>query len=128
MAHINSESGNRTLWCIGCETTWNFARLECPFCLEYDQGKLGYLKLASTEKFRLYTCDTCHRYLKTVIDNSIVHSHETRFEAEYLATSTLDTTASFENYIHDFVGFTAFDLQDNAAARRYVAKAKKQVQ
>lgn len=127
MAHIDSKTGIRRLWCAGCETVWPFARLVCPFCLETEQKKLGYLKIASNDQYRLYTCDTCRRYLKTKIDDSSLNGSEIDFETEYLLTTSLDLTASFENYIQDFIGFAAFDLQDNAAAQRYLAKAKNNV-
>ena len=65
--------------------------------------------------------------MKTKIDDSSLNGGEIDFEAEYLLTTSLDLTASFENYIQDFIGFAAFDLQDNAAAQRYLAKAKNNV-
>lgn len=123
MARINAEDNRRYLWCIGCETTWGFSRLRCPFCLEDDQSKLGYLKIADTERYRIYTCDSCHRYLKTVIDQGAKEIPDGGFDAQYLLTSALDVTAVFEKYIQDFVGFAAFDLQDNSAAKRYRERA-----
>lgn len=126
MARIDSDDNRRHLWCIGCETIWAFPRLRCPFCLENDHGKLGYLKIADTDRYRIYTCDSCHRYLKTVIDLGATESSDGGFDAQYLLTSSLDVTAVFEKYIQDFVGFAAFDLQDNSAAKRYREKATTQ--
>ena len=126
MGRISSEDNSRHLWCIGCETTWAFPRLRCPFCLEDDQGKLGYLKIADTERYRIYTCDSCRRYLKTVIDQGATEISDGGFDAQYLLTSSLDVTAVFEKYIQDFVGFAAFDLQDSAAAKRYREKVTTQ--
>lgn len=123
MARIKGEENRHHLWCIGCETMWAFPRLRCPFCLEDDQSKLGYLKIADTERYRIYTCDSCHRYLKTVIDQGATEISDREFDAQYLLTSSLDVTAVFEKYIQDFVGFAAFDLQDNSAAKRYREKA-----
>lgn len=126
MAWIDAEDNRRHLWCIGCETVWAFPRLRCPFCLEDDQSKLGYLKIADAERYRIYTCESCRRYLKTVIDHGATEISDGGFDAQYLLTSSLDVTAVFEKYIQDFVGFAAFDLRDNMAARRYREKAMTQ--
>lgn len=128
LSHISTEDGHRQLWCIGCDTVWAFPRLLCPFCLETDQSRLGYLKIAETDVYRVYVCETCRRYLKTIIGSSPLHSRSGNLDEQYLLTAALDSTAAFEKYIQDFVGFAAFDLQDNAAARRYIAKAMNQNQ
>ena len=62
---LDSERGSRWLLCSRCDTEWLFKRLECPFCDSPDQGALDYLA-DEKELYRLYTCQHCHNYLKTI--------------------------------------------------------------
>ncbi|MEW6050368.1 MAG: formate dehydrogenase accessory protein FdhE [Candidatus Zixiibacteriota bacterium] len=120
MGQIDAKEGGMQLWCIGCDHGWRFPRLRCPFCMEKDQIKLGYLQVDSSDKFRAYSCDSCRRYLKTIVvpENTMVD-----LDAEYLASSAVDITAAFEGYIQDFVGYAAFDMQDNPASQAYRQRA-----
>ncbi len=62
-AALTSETGPRTLLCPRCYGEWIYARIGCPFCKStesqtyYACGESGY---------RLYVCEVCNRYLKTV--------------------------------------------------------------
>lgn len=60
-----SQEGARTLLCSRCDNEWLYARLGCPFCENKDYRRISYF---SEEKglHRLYVCDNCQRYLKTV--------------------------------------------------------------
>lgn len=61
----SSQEGARFLLCSRCDNEWNFPRLGCPFCENKDYQKISYY---SDEKgpHRLYVCDNCQRYLKTI--------------------------------------------------------------
>lgn len=120
MGQIGSKEGRMQLWCIGCDHTWSFPRLHCPFCLEGDPAKLGYLKIDERDLYRAYSCDSCRRYLKTIVTSE---ADSVNFDAEYLSSSAVDVMASFEGYIQDFVGYAAFDMQNNAASQAYRQKA-----
>jgi FdhE protein len=120
MGHIDSHEGGRTLWCLGCGFSWQFPRLSCPFCLERRPEQLGFLRVDETDRFRVYTCDSCRRYLKTVV---APQNETVAFDVEYLSSSAYDVTASFEKYIQDFVGFAAFDMKENAASKAYRQRA-----
>ena len=122
MARLEPEYGRRLLWCIGCDGEWLFPRLACPFCFEKDQKKLGYLTVDGWPGYRIYTCDTCRRYLKTRDDRQHDKTQATSFDMNYLQTSTLDAAAHQEGFIKDFVGCAAFDMKDNKPARAYRAK------
>lgn len=62
---LEKEVGGRWLLCSRCDTQWQFPRLACPFCNTRNQRSISYL----TDEggvYRLYRCDECHTYLKTV--------------------------------------------------------------
>lgn len=62
---LDKERGSRWLLCSRCDMEWVFQRLECPFCGCQEQGALGYLT-DEAELYRLYTCQRCYNYLKTI--------------------------------------------------------------
>lgn len=57
--------GARRLLCARCDAEWVAPRGVCPFCGEVAPGRLGYFA-DKDGVYRLYTCETCRRYLKTV--------------------------------------------------------------
>jgi FdhE protein len=64
-AFLDKERGARWLLCSRCDAEWLFQRLECPYCGTQDQGALAYF---TDDKglYRLYVCERCRRYLKTI--------------------------------------------------------------
>lgn len=64
-AYLDEERGSRWLLCSRCDAEWIFQRLECPYCGCQDQNALSYF---SDDKglYRLYVCEQCKRYLKTI--------------------------------------------------------------
>jgi len=64
-AFLDKERGSRWLLCSRCDTEWIFQRLECPCCGTQDQKALAYF---SDDKglYRLYVCEQCKQYLKTI--------------------------------------------------------------
>lgn len=65
LAYLQEETGARSLICSRCDTEWPFPRLRCPFCGNDDHEDLAYF-LGEEETFRLYVCERCRHYLKTV--------------------------------------------------------------
>ncbi len=65
ISFLGRELGTRYLVCSRCDTEWVFQRLRCPYCGNQDQNALGY---HTTEDgvYRLYTCQNCKSYLKTI--------------------------------------------------------------
>lgn len=63
-ASLAADSGARRLLCSRCDYEWAYQRVGCPYCGETDPARLGYY-LASDNRYRLYVCDACGRYLKT---------------------------------------------------------------
>lgn len=63
-ASLAADSGARRLLCSRCDTEWSYRRVGCPYCEETDPARLGYYP-APDNRYRLYVCDACKRYLKT---------------------------------------------------------------
>lgn len=64
-ALLDAERGSRWLSCSRCDTEWAFQRLQCPYCNTQDQNDLSYFT-EDTGQYRLYICERCKTYLKTV--------------------------------------------------------------
>jgi len=64
-AYLARESGGRGLLCSRCDTQWLYKRLECPFCGNTKRESLAYYP-SEDNRYRLYVCDKCKRYLKAI--------------------------------------------------------------
>jgi len=62
---LDEESGARHLVCSRCSSQWRYVRLKCPFCGTSDHTKLRYFP-SDDEVYRLYVCELCKHYLKTI--------------------------------------------------------------
>lgn len=87
-AVVQREPGFRILLCSRCNGEWHFRRMGCPFCMERDHqtyypGEGG--------GYRLYVCEACHRYLKT-LDAGISETGRC-LPVEALATVSMDVAA-----------------------------------
>ena len=60
------EGARRMLVCALCGGEWLFGRILCPACLEEDPRKLPIFQSEKYPGVRLETCETCHRYVKTI--------------------------------------------------------------
>lgn len=60
------EHGRRYLICLPCDQRWHYRRMGCPFCGNGDFDRLGYLLLEDNKAYRVYCCEACKGYLKTV--------------------------------------------------------------
>jgi hypothetical protein len=57
----------RFLRCGLCASSWEFARLRCPFCGNQDHHRLGYIHVEGEEnRWRAATCAACQGYVKMV--------------------------------------------------------------
>jgi len=67
--------GGRVLLCSRCDTEWPFPRASCPHCGDSDPKKQGYHPVGEGGRYRLYVCEACGGYVKTVdlrvVDNSL---------------------------------------------------------
>lgn len=95
MAKLSGEVGIRMLHCGRCETEWRFDRIGCPYCGNKDTGKLSFVTLEDNKQYRLYLCDQCKSYLKTVDERQC---GAVDLFCEDLATADFDKLASSEGY------------------------------
>lgn len=95
-AYLEAERGARWLICSRCDAEWLFQRLQCPYCQTVDQKDLSYYS-NDDEIYRLYVCDKCKHYLKT-IDLRKAGSG-TEVSVERLLTYELDVQASEYGYL-----------------------------
>lgn len=64
-AYLTQATGERRLLCGRCDTEWHFSRVGCPFCGNQDPSSYGYYT-NEENPYRLYACNQCRRYLKTL--------------------------------------------------------------
>ncbi|HEX76609.1 MAG TPA: formate dehydrogenase accessory protein FdhE [Dehalococcoidia bacterium] len=62
---LDNEHRSRWLVCSRCDTEWLFQRLQCPYCGTTDQNVLAYFT-DDEGLYRLYVCEQCKHYLKTI--------------------------------------------------------------
>ncbi len=84
----------RRLLCARCDTEWSYQRSGCPFCEQVEQW--AYFP-DENEVFRLYVCDVCHHYLKTV-DWRQTFAHRL-LPVERMLTVGMDIAAAQAGYI-----------------------------
>lgn len=92
---LEKESGARRLLCARCNAVWTFHRTRCPFCGEEAADKFGYYASADSV-YRLYTCETCKRYLKTIDLREL--AREVNLPAERILTIGMDLSARGAGY------------------------------
>jgi len=96
IAYLEKEHGARWLVCARCDSEWMFQRLQCPYCGNQDQGKLAFFT-DEKELYRLYVCEQCRCYLKTV--DLRKSEPEVLLPLERFYTLDLDAQAKEKGYI-----------------------------
>jgi FdhE protein len=94
--------GPRTLICAFCQHQWSVPRIFCPACETRDSGANAYFFNQEEAEYRVYTCDNCGFYLKTVDLNLLGRAFYP--PVEVLLTLHLDIQAQEQ-------GFTAEGVQ-----------------
>lgn len=95
LAKLTGEDGHRELYCQRCETSWRYERMGCPYCNEVTPAEASFFTLDDNKQYRVYLCDRCNSYLKTVDEREC---GEVDLFCEDLATSALDEIAQAEGY------------------------------
>jgi len=93
-ALLEKDSGKRYLYCGLCEIKWRFQRLGCPYCYNNESQ---FIAIEGMEKYRVYFCDECHGYIKTIDENK-VGEEEVNLFWEDINTIHLDFLALSEGY------------------------------
>ncbi|MDO7786781.1 formate dehydrogenase accessory protein FdhE [Desulforamulus aquiferis] len=94
IAKLAGKDGHRRLYCGRCEIDWRYKRLGCPHC-DDNASQASFITLDNYKQYRIYLCDRCKSYLKTV-DERI--SGEVDLFCEDLATAELDKIAQAEGF------------------------------
>lgn len=89
-AALALETGARTLLCARCDFEWPFWRGTCPFCECDDPDQQKYF-LSDDAVYRLYICEKCGRYLKTIDLRQV--ADERLLPVERIVTLPLDLAA-----------------------------------
>lgn len=91
-----ADQGDRWLICGFCQHQWAVPRIFCPACETRDNGAISYFFSPEEAEYRVYTCDNCRFYLKTVDLRQLGR----RFypPAEVLLTLHLDIQAQEEGF------------------------------
>ena len=91
-AALEKDGGAWRLLCARCDFEWVFPRAHCPFCgaehIAYFPSKDG--------AYRLYTCDNCQRYLKTIDLREL--ARDAHLPAERVLTIEMDYAARRANW------------------------------
>ncbi|MBM7855344.1 FdhE protein [Desulfohalotomaculum tongense] len=95
MAKLTGDAGIRKLYCGRCESEWRFNRLGCPFCGSKDSSQISFIMPEDKKQYRLYLCDQCKSYIKTVDERQC---GEVDLFCEDLATADFDRLANSEGY------------------------------
>jgi formate dehydrogenase maturation protein FdhE len=94
-ATLDAEVGARYLVCSRCNSQWLYRRLGCPFCETTDHTKIVYYS-SEDGVYRLYVCQECQRYLKTIDLREVERT--VLLPVERVTTVAMDAAARQEGY------------------------------
>ena len=94
-ATFEAEAGARRLLCSRCNSQWLFRRVGCPFCETTDHTKLIYYP-SEDGVYRLYVCQECQRYLKTIDLRQV--GRAVLLPVERVTSVAMDAAARQEGY------------------------------
>ena len=92
-AALTEDFGSRVLLCSRCNGEWSYSRLGCPFCERKDPQTYYASEDGS---YRLYLCEACHRYLKTMDIRE--RGSDRCLPVENLVTVAMDLAAQQKGY------------------------------
>lgn len=102
MAYLRKDDGKRILWCQFCGTEWSFMRIKCPFCSNEDQDSLRYFFTDEKSPYRVYVCDKCKRYIKTIDQRKVEEGKDLDLGWENLQTFAMDLVAQKEGFLDPY--------------------------
>jgi len=91
-----TENGARILVCEFCRHQWPFKRILCPACGNADAKSINYFFSQEEQTYRVYTCDACRKYLKTVDTRQLTRAFYPPLES--IVTTHLDLQAREMGY------------------------------
>lgn len=96
LAILRQEDGARILECGLCHTQWPAPRLACVQCGNTNQDSLGFFFVPGQEFRRVYVCNDCKYYLKTIVLKET--NRDLIPDLENVVTYFLDNVAQKEGY------------------------------
>ncbi len=90
------ENGKRFAKCSLCGYEWQIERIFCPFCGNRDHQRIKYFEAEGEKEYRVYLCENCKAYLKTIDEREI--EGEVDLELEDIVTVHLDVLAERQGY------------------------------
>jgi transcriptional regulator NrdR family protein len=93
-AYINP-AAERLLICSRCTGQWRFDPITCPYCENSDRTRITSFT-SRDQRYRLYACDVCHRYLKAYDGRD--GSRPAMLAVDSIATLPLDAAAIQRGY------------------------------
>lgn len=97
LALLEKEGGKRYLYCGMCEVRWRIQRLGCPYCPSKESR---FFNVEGMEQYRVYYCDNCHGYIKTINEAKRSDSSNLDLFWEDINTVHLDLLAMQEGYVN----------------------------
>jgi FdhE protein len=94
-SYLEEDAGARYLLCSRCSSSWLYHRLGCPFCGTSDHTNVSYY-LGDDNAYRLYVCQACQRYLKTMDLRGL--ARQVQFPVERATTVAMDVAAHEAGY------------------------------
>jgi len=90
------ESGKKHVTCSLCSHAWQVQRMGCLFCDSMDKEAQHYFFTGEEKEYRVYCCDHCRRYIKTVDIRQLGRRFFPKLEK--IATLHLDMKAKEQGY------------------------------
>lgn len=90
------ETGKKKVTCSLCSHTWRIKRMGCVFCDAKGKEDQHYFFSNQEKEYRVYYCDQCRNYLKTIDTRELGRQFYPRLEQ--VATLHLDIKAQEEGY------------------------------
>lgn len=86
-----TDGRGRTLYCPQCSTEWAIERIRCAHCGTQNQQSLHYFNVEGDDAHRIYKCDECGGYTRTVFVEDALRPFSS--EVEEVVTAKLDAIA-----------------------------------
>ncbi len=93
-AYINP-AAERLLICGRCTGQWRYDAITCPYCENSDRSRITSFT-SRDQRYRIYACDVCHRYLKAFDGRD--GSRPALLAVDSIATLPLDAAAIKRGY------------------------------
>ncbi len=94
---LREEEGYRDLECWHCGHIWMIQRLQCPYCGEKEQHKMGFFEAEEIPGCRINFCKNCNGYVK-IFDFREVEGFKPVLMLYHLATLIMDDLAVKEGF------------------------------